>query len=86
MFLKRVPDDSSELRIHRFLSDEDKLKDRCNHTVPLLDEFPEDDDPTYIYVVMPLLRPYYLPELFVKQEVVDFIKQVLEVRDNPRTG
>ena len=82
MFLKRVPDDSSELRIHRFLADEEKLEDPYNHTVPLLDEFPKNDDPTCIYMVMPLLRPYYLPELFVK-EVVDFMKQVLEDRTVP---
>lgn len=81
MILKRVPDDSTELQIHRFLSDKEKLKESQNHTVPLLDEFPEDDDPTYIYVVMPLLRPFDLPEFFSVEEVVDFIRQVLEVRN-----
>ena len=49
--------------------------------VPLLDEFPRDDDPTYIYTVMPLLCPYFFIE-----EVIDFMKRVLEVRHDPRTG
>ncbi|KAL5536285.1 hypothetical protein ACEPAF_106 [Sanghuangporus sanghuang] len=78
VFLKRVADDSSELRIHRFLSEKERLKDPWNHTAPLLDEFPEDDDPTMIYMVMPLLRPYDVPEFFSVEEVVDFMRQILE--------
>ncbi|KAL5492985.1 hypothetical protein ACEPAI_4433 [Sanghuangporus weigelae] len=68
----------SELRIHRFLSEKERLKDPWNHTAPLLDEFPEDDDPTMICMVMPLLRPYDVPEFFSVEEVVDFMRQVLE--------
>ncbi|OCB92239.1 hypothetical protein A7U60_g346 [Sanghuangporus baumii] len=78
VFLKRVADDSSELRIHRFLSEDGRLNDPWNHTIPLLDEFADDGDPTTIYMVMPLLRPYDLPEFFAVEEVVDFMRQVLE--------
>ncbi|KAL5536279.1 hypothetical protein ACEPAF_100 [Sanghuangporus sanghuang] len=76
--LKRVADDSSELRIHRFLLEDERLKDPCNHTATLVDQFDDDDDdPTMIYMVMHLLRQYELPEFFAVEEVVDFMKQIL---------
>ncbi|KAL5513775.1 hypothetical protein ACEPAH_4176 [Sanghuangporus vaninii] len=78
VFLKRIPKSTSELQIHRFLSDEERVKDPHNHTAPLLDVFPDDDDPSYVYIVMPLLRPYDLPPFFSVDEVVEFVRQILE--------
>ena len=80
VFLKRLSSSSKELKIHRFLSDPERINDSHNHTVPLLDEFQDDTDSSYLYIVMPLLQPYNFPEFFSVDEVVDFIKQLLEVR------
>ncbi|KAL5492994.1 hypothetical protein ACEPAI_4442 [Sanghuangporus weigelae] len=78
VFLKRVPAGSEELDIHRFLSDPRRLEDPKNHTVPLLDEFLDDEDSNFAYIVLPLLRNYCIPEFCFVDEVVDFFKQLLE--------
>ncbi|KAL5536269.1 hypothetical protein ACEPAF_90 [Sanghuangporus sanghuang] len=78
VFLKQILKPSSELDIHSFLSDDNKLKDPRNHTVPLLDVFPDDSEPSYVYIVMPLLRPFDLPLFFSVDEVVEFVRQLLE--------
>ncbi|KAL5513779.1 hypothetical protein ACEPAH_4180 [Sanghuangporus vaninii] len=78
VFLKRTHPSSRELRIHRFLSDPERIRDSHNHTVPILDEFPDDSDPSCLYIVMPLLRPYDSPGFFSVDEVADVIKQLLE--------
>ncbi|KAL5530879.1 hypothetical protein ACEPAG_3755 [Sanghuangporus baumii] len=78
VFLKRVPVGSEELDIHRFLSDPRRLEDPKNHTVPLRDEFLDDEDSKFTYIVLPLLRNYYIPKFYFVDEVVDFFKQLLE--------
>ena len=80
VFLKRINTLSREIDIHRFMSEPEKLKDPRNHTVPLLDVFADEDDPSFSYLVMPLLRPHWYPEFSSVDEVLEFMSQLFEVR------
>lgn len=82
VFLKRVRSSSEEIKVHRFLSQPEKLEDPRNHTVPLLDVFADDGEPRFTYLVLPLLLNYYKPDFYSVDEVVDFLRQLLEVRSS----
>lgn len=79
VFIKRTSKDTSELSILRYLTTSDRLRDPRNHCVPLLDFFADDADPNLIYLVMPRLRPFYKAPFWSVDEVVEFIRQTLEV-------
>ena len=79
VFLKRVKSRDSEIAIHRYLSQPDRLKSSRNHTAPLLDVFADDGDPRFSYMVLPLLQNYFQPDFFFVDEVVDFARQLLQV-------
>ncbi|KAL5476622.1 hypothetical protein ACEPAI_3302 [Sanghuangporus weigelae] len=53
-------------------------RDPNNHTAALLDVFTDDNDPRFSYMVMPLLRPYYYPDFYSVDEVVEFMRQLLQ--------
>ncbi|KAL5530902.1 hypothetical protein ACEPAG_3778 [Sanghuangporus baumii] len=78
VFLKRVVTRGRELALLRYLSDEEKLRDPHNHTVPLLDAFLDDENEKYTFIVLPLLHPYFHPDFFSVDEVLDFMRQLLE--------
>ncbi|KAL5492968.1 hypothetical protein ACEPAI_4416 [Sanghuangporus weigelae] len=78
VFLKRVVTRGREFSILRYLSDEEKLRDPHNHTVPLLDAFLDDENEKYTFIVLPLLHPYFHPDFFSVDEVLDFMRQLLE--------
>ena len=80
VFIKRVdmhahPD---EVKIAVRLGSPANQEDGRNHCVPILDIF-EDEDATYRYIVMPVLRPFNEPKFVWGVEVIDFVNQVLEV-------
>jgi len=52
-----------------------------NHCVPVVEFIPDPSVFGACYLVMPLLRPFNDPEFAVIGEVVEFIQQVLDVRD-----
>ena len=79
VFMKRVQSGSPEITIHGFLSEPNRLNDPRNHTAPLLDTFPDDADPGFTYLVLPLLQRYYRPEFYFVDEVMDFFRQLLQV-------
>lgn len=82
VFLKRVKKASSERSIAEYFSSEEVKEDPRNHCVPLLDSF---DDPFEIDVeilVMPLLRAFADPRFETVHQVLDFARQILEVRQN----
>ncbi|OCB88199.1 hypothetical protein A7U60_g4604 [Sanghuangporus baumii] len=78
VFLKRVRTGSREIDILRFLSEPERLQDSNNHAAALLDVFADDNDPRFSYMVMPLLRPYYYPDFYSVDEVVEFMRQLLQ--------
>lgn len=61
------------------LSSERLRQDNRNHCVPILDVFPDDQDPSILYMVMPFLRSIVDPAFDLVEEFIDFIDQILEV-------
>ena len=77
--IKRVVADSEEVTISRMLSNPQRLKDVHNHTVPILDYFIDENDTQQAFMVMPLLRLFNDPPFSSVDEVVDCVRQLLEV-------
>lgn len=62
------------------LNTPESLADPTNHTVPVLNHFTDESDPKVTFLIHPLLREFNKPEFYVVSEMIDFIKQTLEVR------
>ena len=77
--LKAVLRDGNEVRIAMMLSSLEALKDPMNHCVPILDYFGDLTRPGPDFIVMPLLRVFYVPDFETVAEILDFVKQTLEV-------
>ena len=54
--------------------------DPRNHCVPFLEVIPCPDDDDLTIVVMPFLREFDSPDFDTMGEVLEFIRQMLEVR------
>lgn len=80
MAIKWVRADKTEASIARMLSHPERLEDPTNHCIPILDFFTDDVDSDIGFLVMPLLRRFNDPPFFYVDEVVDFMRQTLEVR------
>lgn len=71
-----------EAQIASYLSSERKLLNPSNHCVPVLEVLPDPLNPLQELLVMPYyLRPFNDPEFCTIGEVVEFIRQTLEVRN-----
>lgn len=81
MSIKRTRTASQELSINLMLSTPESLSDPTNHSVPVLDYFTDESDPSITYIVQPLLREFDDPEFYAISEMLDFMKQTLEVID-----
>ena len=79
VFIKAVKTDGDELSIALFFSEKDRRADPHNHCVPILDAFPDDQDPTYSYMIMPFLRHIDDPRMEFVADVIDYTGQILEV-------
>ncbi|KAI0633106.1 kinase-like domain-containing protein [Trametes polyzona] len=73
--IKRFQDKAQEVEIGRFLT---SIKQPENHCVEVIDAFPDPQDPTWTFLVMPYLRPFNNPEFELVGEVIDFVRQMLE--------
>ncbi len=82
MFIKRVAKRSPEIHIMHHLSDLRMRGDTRNRAVPLLDLLVGEED--HDFLVMPLLRHFDDPRFLYVEEVVDFVRQTLEVRNDPQ--
>lgn len=80
VYIKRVNTGDDESQITCMLSSEPLRQDPRNHSVPVLDIFPDGDDPAISYMVMPLLRLIDEPPFDLVEELIDFVDQLLEVR------
>lgn len=83
--IKSVSRRTTETSIATFLSSPGLLKDPRNHCVPILDVIREESLPHMELLVMPLLRPFDKPPFFSVDEMLDFMKQTLEVRSGEKT-
>ena len=80
VMLKRVnKQHSNEVEITTLLSSPSLAKDSRNHCVPVYDVFGVPDDDNLRILVLPLLRKYDDPPFDTVGEVVDCLRQVLEV-------
>ena len=80
VYIKRMKTDCTEMKILTFLSSDTLSQDSRNHCVRVLDVFPDSEDPTISYVVMPFLRDMDRPPFAAVGEVADFVDQILQVR------
>jgi hypothetical protein len=61
------------------LSSPQLSKDPHNHAVQILDHFREGEGSNEAFMVMPVLRPFNDPHFSTVGEVVDFVRQMLQV-------
>lgn len=82
--LKRVERSPStqEYEILQYFAEEPRRSDPRNHCVPFLGVLDPLDDAEHIIVVYPVLRAFDDPEFDTIGEGLDFIRQILEVRQN----
>ena len=71
---------SEEINIGRFLSSPPLASDPRNCCCPALDAFDDPYDSDLQLLVMPLLRSHYEPKFATVGEVVEFCRQLFEVR------
>jgi serine/threonine protein kinase len=64
------------MRLRKCLSSPARREDPHNYAVPILDCFTKGE---YAFLVMPLLRPFDDPPFATVAEVVDFVRQMLQV-------
>lgn len=50
-----------------------------NHCCPILDVFRDSEDEGYEYVVLPVLRDFNDPPFYAVVEVLELVRQTLEV-------
>ena len=79
VFLKCIEKSGEELEIARSFSSEGKLGDALNHCVPVVDYFEDERLPHCGILVTPLLRRFDEPSFVSIDEVVEFVRQTLEV-------
>jgi hypothetical protein len=71
-----------EAEIGQFFSSDPLAKDPRNHCIPMLEILSVPDDDDLIIIVLPLLREYYNPRFDTCGEVMECIRQFLEVRSH----
>ncbi|KAI0310988.1 hypothetical protein OF83DRAFT_1152991 [Amylostereum chailletii] len=77
VYIKRVSTGNQESTVATMLSASDLRDDPNNHSVPILETFSDDQDPSISYMVMPFLRRITGPAFSTVGEVIDFVDQVL---------
>ncbi|KAI0054404.1 hypothetical protein BV25DRAFT_1866421, partial [Artomyces pyxidatus] len=78
VYIKRVKTGDQELAIALFLQAGSLRDDPRNHSVPILDVFPDLNHEGHSYIVMPFLQLMDRPEFTSIGEIVDFADQILE--------
>ena len=79
VYLKRVPKNSTEVQIAKFFSTEERMRDPRNHCAPVLEYFEDEKLPEYGFLVTRLYRAFDDPDFCSIDEVLEFIRQTLEV-------
>jgi hypothetical protein len=77
--LKRVPVPGRELNIALSLSSTEMRSDPRNHTVPIFDVVTLPDNKDNVLLVMPHLRIFNTPPFHCRGEVVEALRQFLQV-------
>ena len=79
VLMKRVKSNSGEPTISQHFSSAQRRDEKRNHCVPVFDvlHIPDSED---VLLVMPLLRLWDRPRMQTVGEMVEFFRQILEVR------
>lgn len=72
----RVSDHPMEVELTKYLGE---LKDEKNHSAELIDVLTVPEDHTMCILVFPLLRRFDDPEFDAVIELVEFLRQIIEV-------
>ena len=83
VFNKKIARGGRERKIIDYLTVKDRADDEKNHCVPVLDHFIDDQEQHTEFLVMPILRRFNNPPFSFVDEVVDFVRQTLEVSVKP---
>ncbi|KAI0316379.1 hypothetical protein OF83DRAFT_1060461 [Amylostereum chailletii] len=78
VYIKQVTTGDQESTIVCYFDSENLRKHPDNHSVPILDIFPDVNDPSMSFMVMPFLREINEPTFEYIGEVLDFVDQVLK--------
>lgn len=78
--LKKVHTWTDELPVASYLSSEEMRNDPRNHSMPLLDVILVPSDDEHALIVMPLLHEFHDPPFARRGEVVEALRQILQVR------
>lgn len=70
----------NEVSIMEYLSRSELRANQRNHAVPLIDTFPAPDNPSAVFLVTPFLAEWDQIPFVRFGEMMDFVKQLLEVR------
>ena len=74
-----------EVEISQYFSSDALRSDPRNHCVPVIDTLNVPDDPDLSILVLPLLRKCNSPDWSTIGELVSFLIQIIEVRDDSST-
>jgi hypothetical protein len=80
VYIKRVKTGDLESSLALMLSSPGMRLDSRNHSVPILDHILDANDAMVSYIVMPFLQEFFFPAFELVKEIVDFVDQILEVR------
>lgn len=78
--LKTICRNPSELDVALSLTTPNLINHPMNHCVRILDTFVDALEPDRYFIVMPFLCPFDDPPFGAIGEVIDFVRQTLEVR------
>ena len=85
VIIKRTQKAKREGETAAFFSTPERLRSPRNHCVPIYDCISDTIDPEIEFLVMPLLRSFDDPPFEAVGEVLDFVKQTLEVQSGLRS-
>ena len=80
VLLKQIATNSLESKIATHFSSHGVRDDPRNHCIPVMDVFPDEDDPSKSYLVMPFLRYIDDPPFESIGSMLECGEQLLEVR------
>lgn len=80
VIIKRTQKEKREGEMAAFFSTSERLGNSRNHCVPVYDCISDTVDPEIEMLVMPLLRSFNDPPFEAVGEVLDFVRQTLEVQ------
>ena len=80
VMLKRIAQNELEIAAFFKYSHETITHDPRNHCIPIFDVLEVPDEEGTAIIAIPFLRPFYSPRFETRGELLEFFRQILEVR------